>query len=1021
MATFYISSPEIPALVFGVPFSLQINAYYSYESGGNIVYEDVTQSSTFSVTAGSLPSGLTLTTTGPSAGLLSGTPTATDQVSSFDITATNILYGSSTQSFTDVENFVLIDPQTINFANLLDQPFSQQLLPNFGDLTYTLTSGALPPGITLTNKGLLSGTPTTEGTYSWVITLTSVQYGLDIDQDYITLISRNVSSQGFDYTNFDILDQIGTDNTPGSFSYDTTVNLQFDPRSLPPAVAETPYSQSVTVSGELSQPPYTYALYSAPTTLPPGMTFTGGNSATISGTTFMAGTFNIELLATDFYGFSEIYDYNWVVEPPNIGVSPPSKDLPVGDTGIAYGPIAFVGTGGIGPYTFTASTANLPAGLNLSISADGKRVDLRGTTGTAGTFKFSITATDSYGFSGTEQYVLSISAPKITISPTSLPSGTVLPGDDYNVVLTASGGTAPYTYSLNFGRLPQGLSISGTDVTGQISGTPTESGNFRFYAQATDVNGFVGVSSEYVLEISVPELSILPAQVPNATTGVFYEQVFTGIGGIAPYTYSLAPGSVLPLGIEFNVDRIIGTARRAGTFAFTITATDANGFQVSQNYDLTVPVPSISFFPGGSGGTYQLPEAAAGTAYSQEFIGNGGTAPYTYTLSNGMTPPPAGLRMVGSFLTGEVSVAGEYNFNITARDVYGFTSAPQNYSILSVEPDIRIQPTNLPPMYVDIQFRQTLTCIGGAAPFLYTLLDGVLPVGLELGTAGVIAGIPIVEGPYEFTILATDKNGFTGSEFYQGVVNPRNVITILPEFLEPGYATGVYTQQLESESEYDYGAFTYAIVGGSLPNGLTLSSTGLISGRPVQVGQRTFVVSSTDSVGYRATKAYTLTVLAPPVIVVLPETLPNGEINVPYSQTFSAQGGFAPYTFTSVGRIPVGTTLVDGVLSGIPTIIATYAFTIVCTDSRGFTATVNYIVKILPTPIPPPPDYVVQVLVGGIPLGRVQGYEVLNTNPFTINLDVPAPDGVEVTMSVRRARVWGLISQGQIFEGVLPD
>ena len=75
------------------------------------------------------------------------------------------------------------------------------------------------------------------------------------------------------------------------------------------------------------------------------------------------------------------------------------------------------------------------------------------------------------------------------ISPDdTLTSGTV--GVFYSGVVTASGGTGPYVYSLLYGELPPGLSLDGG--TGVISGTPTVVGTFVFTLMAQDENGCSG-------------------------------------------------------------------------------------------------------------------------------------------------------------------------------------------------------------------------------------------------------------------------------------------------------------------------------------------------------------------------------------------------------------------------------------------------------------------------------------------------------------------------------------------------
>ncbi|HEX8409722.1 MAG TPA: ice-binding family protein [Thermoanaerobaculia bacterium] len=86
--------------------------------------------------------------------------------------------------------------------------------------------------------------------------------------------------------------------------------------------------------------------------------------------------------------------------------------------------------------------------------------------------------------------------PTITVNPATLPAGTA--GLPYNQNVTATGGTAPYTFTVTAGSLPTGLTLN--PATGAITGTPTTTGPFNVTITATDVN-FCAGSRTYSITI----------------------------------------------------------------------------------------------------------------------------------------------------------------------------------------------------------------------------------------------------------------------------------------------------------------------------------------------------------------------------------------------------------------------------------------------------------------------------------------------------------------------------------------
>jgi sugar lactone lactonase YvrE len=130
--------------------------------------------------------------------------------------------------------------------------------------------------------------------------------------------------------------------------------------------------------------------------------------------------------------------------------------------------------------------------------------------------------------------------------------------------------------------------------------------------------------------------------------------------------------------------------------------------------------------------------------------------------------------------------------------------------------------------------------------------------------------------------------------------------------------------------------YRYTISDGFLPAGMSLSTTGLLTGTPTAGGIFSITVIATDADSVTGSQTYSLTIL-PPTITVSPSTatLPAAGISSPYMQSFTAAGGTSPYTYVSTGTLPAGLSLsTAGVLSGTPSASGgPYTFRVTATDS----------------------------------------------------------------------------------------
>ena len=403
--------------------------------------------------------------------------------------------------------------------------YSQQFLVNNAiSNSITLANGSsLPPGLNLSGTGLLAGTPTTPGSFTF--TLQSPN-GCGIPTPAVYTLQINC----------------------GAFA--------ITPAALPTATAGVLYNQALNVTPNVGGP-HSFAVTGG--ALPQGMSLSA--QGVLSGTAAATGTFNFTVTVTGFGGACS------TAVPLSLTVVCPTVTLPAslanGVAGTAYNQSVAASPAG-GNYTYAVTTNVLPPGLTLN-NATGA---ITGTPNAAGNYAFGITATGWGTCTKTQSYNVLITGTcaAITLTPATLPGGTI--GTTYPLqTLTATGGTAPYTFAVSSGALPAGLALSSS---GELTGTPTAGGSFSFTVRATSQSGCTGQRT-YVVSITCGALTFAPTTLGNGTKGVAYNQQLSVSPGSGA-TFSVLLGS-LPPGFTLSSSGLLsGTTTQANTYNFTVKA-----------------------------------------------------------------------------------------------------------------------------------------------------------------------------------------------------------------------------------------------------------------------------------------------------------------------------------------------------------------------------------------------------------------------------------------------------------------
>ncbi|RCK68810.1 hypothetical protein DT076_14655 [Desertihabitans brevis] len=804
------------------------------------------------------------------------------------------------------------------------------------DYDYSVTAGMLPPGLTLSREGVLSGTPTTTGRYEVTV---AVDNGYRIFGVVLPLL-------------------VGTPPTIAPVD-DVEVTVG-EPASVPIVVGGDP-DPSVEVAG-----------------LPGGLTATATG---ITGTpTGPGGVHWVSYTASNAFGSVTRTFTITVLAPP--GVEAPTTEQ-VGRRGERI-EISFRVTGFPEPQLFLSS---VPSGLSLSDS-DGGTFILSGVPQETFEERVIVTAINPSG-SMSATFDLVITEDVVVTTPTSVEAEV---GEPFTLPLTATGFPAP-DVELE-GTLPTGLAVTDGGTGPAITGTPTESGGFALEVVATnrlgaerapltltvtedaaftsDDRATVVAGEEVTLPITVTGFPVpaieLDGDLPDGLT-------FTDGGdGTAAITGTPASGT----GGAHVLTLTAGTA----TQIFTLTVHERPVFTSAAGVELTpvedggtfvvsasgVPAPTLTATALPAGWT--LTDAGDGTAVlTVPATGPGGPTELELVASNPAGSAEQTLALtVRTVPTVSVPDRVEVALGDPVDVLVGWTGYPVpevtssadleavGLALVLVDGDPRLRGTPTEDGLLTIPLRAENGVVGAPAtdelvlevtsvpelslPAELTLAVGEdvslpleasgwpvpevtatgLPAGLEV-VDGRLVGTPTEPGDHTVRVTATNRVGEDVAEVALRVTAPpafdRDAITV--ELVE-----GDAAEHVLAATGFPAPGLTVA---GDLPAGVTFTDRGdgtaVLAGTPEPgtAGSYPLVVTATDDAEATATLEVTLVVTARPAFTS-PDTLAL-VVGEPVAAEVTASGT-APVVITATSGLPAGLTLTDrgdgtALLSGTPT------------------------------------------------------------------------------------------------------
>lgn len=330
-----------------------------------------------------------------------------------------------------------------------------------------------------------------------------------------------------------------------------------------------------------------------------------------------------------------------------------------------------------------------------------------------------------------------------------------------------------------------------------------------------------------------------------------------------------------------------------------------------------------------------LPAFSKNVSYTQQLIASDpdGTA-ITYSFVNGSLPAGLTYAANSSTISGTPTGSTSASFTVRATETSGrytdrtFT-LPDAYPVFTTSPTLSAYTKN-------VSYSTTIIASddSGVTPSLS--LVGTMPTGLSFNAlTGAVTGTMGFTTNQTFTIRATDANGSTTDQTF---TIPNTGPSWVTSATLPAYTKNVsYSTQL---SGTDDGTVTYSLASGTLPSGITLSSSGLISGTSTVTTNHSPVIRLQDDAGNYVNRTFTLNNVganAPVWTTASGALTATGQGNS-YSLQLVAtdDSGAAPTYSIASGSLPTGLTLSSsGLISGTCTGSGTFSFTVNATDANG--------------------------------------------------------------------------------------
>jgi hypothetical protein len=325
-----------------------------------------------------------------------------------------------------------------------------------------------------------------------------------------------------------------------------------------------------------------------------------------------------------------------------------------------------------------------------------------------------------------------------------------------------------------------------------------------------------------------PPVALATSSMPPGRATVPYSAALEAAGGGGAFAFAVSAGS-LPDGLSLDAATgvVSGTPASAGAFTFTITVTDADD---AKNSATGIVAMSIAASPVSIAATAQ-PRGRMTVPYAAALLASGGSGAYSWTVTGGALPPGLSLDGATGAIAGTPLAMGAYAFTVSAADAAeAANSASADVSIAIGGVPVTIATGSLPDGRERVAYAASLQALGGSGSVLWTLASGALPAGLTLDAAtGAMSGVPSAAGSYALSLTATDTSDAENAATSALVVTVTPGVSVAsPRNIPAAKARTFYAYQVQAASVV--GTAKWNLQGGTLPPGMSISTSGVIYG-----------------------------------------------------------------------------------------------------------------------------------------------------------------------------------------------